>query len=321
MTIELALLYESAEDAAKGDADMEVTLDCMCAVAHRWESNMDEKILVLDIDGTLTNSEKIITEATKQGIRTVLEHGHKVILASGRPTPGMRKVEQELELEKYGGYLLSFNGGRIIDCRSGEVIYQRILPLPIIPGLYFFAKREGCGLMTYFGDHIISAFEPDEYVLLESRINDMPVKTVENFKEYVDFEVNKCIVTAAPDKAPEIEKELLRKYGDLVSVYRSEPFFIEIMPKNVDKAASLDRMLQSIGLTRENTICCGDGFNDITMIKYAGVGVAMGNAQQAVKEAADYITGTNDQDGLVQVIQEFIPRQEDSLRQDSTLPK
>ena len=91
-----------------------------------------------------------------------------------------------------------------------------------------------------------------------------------------------------------------------MSVYRSEPFFIEAMPLNVDKATSLDKMLQTIGLTRENAICCGDGFNDISMIKYAGVGVAMGNAQPPVKEAADYVTGTNDEDGLVEVVDKFV---------------
>lgn len=113
---------------------------------------MKEKALVLDIDGTLTNSRKEISEETKRGIQETLKRGHKVILASGRPTPGMRRYEQELELEKYGGYLLSFNGGRIVECRTGEVVYQRILPLSIIPGLYRFARNNGCGLVTYFGD-------------------------------------------------------------------------------------------------------------------------------------------------------------------------
>ncbi len=268
---------------------------------------MKEKVLVLDIDGTLTNSQKEISDATKRGIQGVLERGHKVILASGRPTPGMRRYEKELELEKYGGYLLSFNGARIIECRSGEIIYQRTISPGILSSLYAFAKRKGCGLITYFGDQIISAFEPDRYVELEARINGMPVKVVENFKEYVDFEVNKYLVTApSVEEAPALEMELREKFGDVASVYRSEPFFIEIMPKNVDKATSLDKMLESVGLTREDAICCGDGFNDISMIRYAGVGVAMGNAQPAVKEAADYITGTNDEDGLVQVMDKFM---------------
>lgn len=265
-----------------------------------------EKVLVLDIDGTLTNSRKEITPSTKEAIQDIMLNGHKVILASGRPTPGMRRYEEELELEKYGGYLLSFNGGRIVDCRSGEIIYQRTLPLTIIPGLYGFAKRNGCGLITYLGSTVISAFEPDEYIELEARINGLPVKPVENFVDFVDFEINKCLMTKDAETAAMLEKELQEKYGDWVSIYRSEPFFIEIMPRNVNKASSLEKMLVAIGQKRENTICCGDGFNDISMIKYAGVGVAMGNAQPEVKAAADYITATNDEDGLVQVIDRFI---------------
>ena len=270
---------------------------------------MSEKVLVLDIDGTLTNSEKQITDETKKAIWATLERGHKVILASGRPTPGMRRYEEELELKKYGGYLLSFNGGRIVDCRTGNIIYQRILPATVIPELYEFAKENNCGLLTYSGEAIISAFEPDEFAELESRINGMEIQVEEKFTEYVDFEVNKCLLTAPVDRAPALEKALQEKYKDTLSVYRSEPFFIEVMPLNVDKAASLDHMLENIGLSKEDAICCGDGFNDISMIKYAGVGVAMGNAQPAVKEAADYITATNDEDGLVPVIDNFILNQ------------
>ena len=266
---------------------------------------MTEKALVLDIDGTLTNSAKEITTATKTAIQNLMKRGQKVILASGRPTPGMRRYEEELELEKYGGYLLSFNGARIVDCHSGEIIYQRILPLTILPGLYGFAKKNGCGLITYLGNEVISAFPVDKYVEIEARINGLPVREVSNFLNFVDFDINKCLMTADPEKAEIFEEELREKYGHIASIYRSEPYFIEIMPKDVDKAASLDKMLPSIGIARENTVCCGDGFNDISMIRYAGVGVAMGNAQQPVKDAADYITATNDEDGLVRVIEKY----------------
>lgn len=266
---------------------------------------MAKKALVLDIDGTLTNSQKEITPNTKAAIQNLMERGGKVILASGRPTPGMRRYEKELELEKFGGYLLSFNGARIVDCVSGEVVYQRILPLTLLPGLYRFAKENGCGLITYLGDEVISAFPADEYVKIEARINGLPIREVENFLEFVDFDINKCLMTAPPEVAEGLEKELQEKYGDVASIYRSEPYFIEIMPQNVDKATSLDKMLPVISVNREETVCCGDGFNDISMIRYAGVGVAMGNAQQVVKEAADYITATNDEDGLIEVINKF----------------
>ena len=266
----------------------------------------DIKMLVLDIDGTLTNSQKEITPETKKAIIAIQERGHKVMLASGRPTPGMRRYEQELELEKYGGYLLSFNGGRIINCRTGEIVYQRVFPSVLVPKMYKFAQKNHCGLVTYFGDKIISAFQPDEYVSIESRINGMKVQMVPNFIDFVDFEVNKLLMTAEDAKAERFESILNEEFGDIISVYRSEPFFIELMPKGVDKASSIDRMLDTVGLTRENIICCGDGYNDVTMIEYAGVGVAMANAQEKVKEKADYITKSNDEDGIVQVIDEFI---------------
>ncbi len=267
---------------------------------------MEAKVLVLDIDGTLTNSEKKITVKTKNAIIDVMKRGHKVILASGRPTPGMLGYAKELELENYGGYLLSFNGGKIIECKTGEILFQKILPPTIVPQLYYFAEKKDCGLVTYLGDEIISARRIDQYLEIESRINDMPIKVVDNFIEYAEYDMNKCLMTAEPRDAEKYVMELNERFGEITSVYRSEPFFIEIMPKNVDKATSLDRMLESIGLTAKDAICCGDGFNDMTMIQYAGIGVAMGNAQHAVKEAADFVTSSNDHDGIVKVIKEFI---------------
>ena len=271
----------------------------------REDKALKEKALVLDIDGTLTNSKKEISAPTKAALQDILERGYKVILASGRPTPGMRRYEKELELEKYGGYLLSFNGARIVECKKGDIIYQRILPLTLLPGFYHFAKDNGCGLITYLGDEVISAFEPDKYVKIEAQINGLPVRKVDCFLDFVDFDINKCLMTADPEIAPDLERQLQEKYGHVASIYRSEPYFIEIMPQNVDKANSLEKMLESLGISRENTVCCGDGFNDISMIQFAGVGVAMGNAQQAVKDVADFITDTNDEDGLVRVIETY----------------
>jgi len=264
-----------------------------------------KKILVLDIDGTLTNSKKQITEATKQAIWELMDRGHLVALASGRPTPGMRRYEKELELDKRGGYLLSYNGARIVECISDEVVHQNFLPLQVVPELYEFARERGAGLITYDGDIVISAFEPDEYIKLEAGINWLPIRHEPDFVEYVNYDINKCLMTAPGEQAAVYEKELQERFRDIISIYRSEPFFIEIMPKDINKAVGLDLVLKGLGMGPEQAVCCGDGYNDISMIEYAKVGVAMGNAQPAVKDAADYIAPTNDEDGLVDVISRF----------------
>lgn len=267
---------------------------------------MNYKILVLDIDGTLTNSDKVISPETKKGLMMIQERGHIIILASGRPSSGMMKYAKELELEKYGGYLLSFNGARIINCRTGDIIYQQTIPRFILPKIYHFAKENSCGLITYCGDYVVSGMGIDEYIELEARINGMPVREVDDFLHFIDFDVNKCLMTAPPEKAEKLTAILQEKFVGILSIYRSEPFFIEVMPKNIDKAFSLNRMLETVGLKKEDVICCGDGYNDVTMVAYAGIGVAMANAREEVKAVADYITKSNDEDGLVEVIDKFI---------------
>ena len=269
--------------------------------------SMDKKLLAMDIDGTLTNSRKEITAATKQAVQGAILRGHKVVLASGRPTPGMRGCEEELELKRYGGYLLSYNGGRIVESHTGRVLYQKALPLSILPELYQFAAEKGCGLITYEEDEIISAFDPDKYVGLTSRNTKMKVRKEDKFIEYVNFPVCKCLMTAEPQKAEKLERQLIELCGDRVGIFRSEPYFIEVVPVNVTKAAGLAEILRYLNIRREDTVCCGDGFNDIEMLRFAGVGVAMENAQPVVKAAADYITSSNDEDGIVEVIEKFFP--------------
>lgn len=101
---------------------------------------------------------------------------------------------------------------------------------------------------------------------------------------------------------PRVKAALGRDYSAL----SSEPFFLEIMPKGIDKAKSLERLLDSLGMGREQMIACGDGYNDLTMIRYAGLGVAMENAVLPVKNAADYVTASNDEDGVALVAERFL---------------
>ena len=268
---------------------------------------MDKKVLVLDLDGTLTNSEKKITPETKAALMEMQEKGHTVVLASGRPTAGITPLAKELKLKEHGGYILSFNGGKITDCSSDEVIYQKTLPPELVPELFSLARKLDIGLLSYDEDNnIITGMHYDEYIDVEKNINHLPVKQMEKVEDYVDFPLNKCLGTAEPEMAAEAEKIYAKKFGDKLCISRSEPFFVEITPKGIDKAASLERFCKMTGNKRKDMIACGDGFNDLSMIKYAGLGVAMENAQPVVKDAADYVTASNDEDGVAKVIHKFI---------------
>jgi hypothetical protein len=267
---------------------------------------MDYRILALDLDGTLTDSGKEIPAPTLHALLEIQKQGFTVVLASGRPTPGMTHLARKLHLEKYGGYLLSYNGASITDCRTGRILFEQTIPKPFLSGLYAFACEHGTGMMTYRGDKIITGTRIDTYMELEARINHMTFKEVKDFPAFVDFPVSKCLLTGEPGHMAEAEILLKEKYGSELSIYRSEPFFLEVMPRNIDKAYSLQILCEKTGLRREQLISCGDGYNDLTMIRFAGLGVAMGNAQEIVKSAADYVTASNDNNGILKVIEKFI---------------
>lgn len=267
---------------------------------------MAYEMLVLDIDGTLTNSKKEISQTTKEAILAIQQRGHHVVLASGRPTAGIIPVADELNMKEFGGFILSFNGAKVIDYKNNEVIFQNTIPAELIPEIYQAAVEAKVGVISYDDTSIITASEIDEYIEKESKINHMPIKVVDDFVAYIDYPINKCLMTGEPSYLAEVEKSMKARFGDKLSIYRSEPFFLEIMPMHIDKAHSLEKLLDALHMSREQMISCGDGYNDLTMIQYAGKGVAMGNAQKEVREAADYITLTNDEDGVAFVIDKFL---------------
>lgn len=134
----------------------------------------------------------------------------------------------------------------------------------------------------------------------------MELKEVEDIEAYVDFAVPKYLFLDDGDYLAMVEPKVKAALGKNFSVYRSEPFFLEILPRGIDKAQSLARLLEKTGLTREEMIACGDGYNDLSMIRYAGLGVAMENGVLPVRNAADYITLSNNNDGVAHVVEKFM---------------
>lgn len=266
---------------------------------------MKYKLLVLDLDGTLTNSKKEITRHTKETLIKAQEAGLKVVLASGRPTYGVAPLANELELQKYEGYILAYNGGEIIDWKTRELMYERQLDSDLLPYLYRCAKENDFAIVTYENEYVLTEKPDDEYVLKEALLNVMKIKKVDNFLEAVKHPITKCLIVGEPSRLALLEKEMYEKLKDRMGVFRSEPYFLELVPKGIDKAQSLSVLLEEIGMTKNEMIAIGDGFNDLSMIQYAGLGIAMENAQDVVKQAADFITLSNEEDGVAYAVEKF----------------
>lgn len=262
-------------------------------------------MIALDIDGTLVSSAHNILPETRDALIAAQEKGLKVILASGRPTPGMMALAKELKLEEFGGFILSYNGGRITNVETEEVIYEVFLTPEEAHEIYELATENRVNIMAYDGDDIITERE-DEYSQLESHINAMSIKLTDDFKKAVVNRTIKTLTTGDPELLAEIEQKYIEKFGDRFSISRSLPYFLEVMPLGINKALSLGRLLDKLGMEAADLVACGDGFNDIEMVQFAGLGVAMGNAVDEVKAVSGYVTRSNDDNGIVDVIEKFI---------------
>lgn len=266
---------------------------------------MDYKILVLDLDGTLTDSRKEITWRNKEVLLWVQQKGVKLVLASGRPTYGVAPLADELQIGRYGGFVLSYNGGEIIEWETKDLLYANVLPNAVLPDLCACAQKYEMALLSYDGEFVVTEKPGDEYVQKEAFINKMDIRLCRDFLSEVPLPLPKCLIVGDPQRLVAVEAELSVLMQGVISVYRSEPYFLELVPQGIDKARSLGVLLKKLGMTREEMVAIGDGYNDLSMIEYAGMGIAMGNAQEPVKKAARYVTATNDEDGVALAVERF----------------
>ena len=279
--------------------------------------------LVLDVDGTLVGSDKKVSENTRQALIELQQRGKTVAIASGRSISGIRRTAAAIQLEQFGGYVIAYNGTTVVNCKTGECIYNQTLDQDMIKPVYEAAKELQLGITVYHDEakELLAGNGIDSYIEADAKACDITIRQVNDLVRAIDFPVNKLLLSGAPDKMKEVEKTLKERFGDKLNVFRSDPYYVEILPKFVDKSVAVDKLMKFLEINREKVICVGDSFNDLPMLRYAGKGVAMGNAQKEVKEAADYVTSSNDEDGIVEIIRKFMtPQAENDNGDDSGNP-
>ena len=276
---------------------------------------MKIKAIVLDIDGTLVSSDVSITQRTVEALISAQKKGVKVILASGRPTTGMMRFAKALKMDKYNGLLISFNGSRVVDLSSGDVIYDKPLSVEdskavlehlknfsVIPMItkdeYLYVNDVFAGTMDFGGTK-------SSIIQYESRSNNYLLCEKKDLAAFVDYPLSKILVAGDPEYLRKNYEDIYEPFKETLSGMFSAPVYFEFTANGIDKAEALDTVLKPLGIKPKNVMSFGDGHNDQSIIEYAGHGVAMGNAVDILKKVANEVTTSNDEDGIAIVLEKY----------------
>lgn len=265
---------------------------------------MKYKMIALDLDGTLNNDNRTITQRTKDALIAVQKQGVTVVLASGRQSPGLKRESETLELEKHHGILLSYNGGKIIDATTKEVIYEKSIPGDIAKRLLRHLEKMPVTPIVDDGEYIYTT-DKDGYRIWEESRNNLEIKMVNNIADEIDFCPVKVLIAAPNEVLVPTSKKIMAPFEEELSFVLSAPFYLEATMKGISKAGSLQTICDILNIKREEVIAFGDAQNDISMIEFAGMGVAMGNACEELKAAADEITLSNNDDGIAHTLEKY----------------
>lgn len=264
------------------------------------------KLLALDLDGTLTNSRKEVSEKNKEYIWRAQSKGVSIILASGRPVIGIKKVADELNLWNRGGYILAYNGGQIIDCTTREDLIKQTISPEYFHDICTIISKFQVFPLTYNDEGVICENDDNQYVRKEAYNNGIKVIKVDSLERACVNPVVKFMVVGEPSELNRAYEYLKTLFEGKLNVFFSEPYFMEITPMGIEKASALSKLSDMLGYTSENMMACGDGLNDIPMLQFAGLAVAMENAYDETKAYADYISLSNEEDGVADAIDKFI---------------
>lgn len=276
------------------------------------------KAIILDIDGTLLDDSKKMLASTRESLLKVQENGIKVVLSSGRPHRGMEKLGEELKLADFGGYLVSYNGAKVVNCETEEVVFNQALSVELSQNILEHLKSFEVIPMIEQGEYMFVNDVFDDSVRVpelnniniiqyESRGGNFKLQEIEDLAQHVDFELNKILVAGKPEYLKENYQEISLPFMAEVQGAFSAPVYYEFTAKGIDKANALIQTLEPLGIRPEEMLVFGDGENDLSMLNYGGVGIAMGNANEKVKSLADDVTEDNNSHGIYQALVKYLP--------------
>lgn len=264
------------------------------------------KLLAVDMDGTLLNSNRTISGVNKEAIKKAVKKGVQVVITSGRGRKGVENYLNEIHLGGENHYLIANNGGTVYRTSDFKCIAYKGLKGRDLKKLYALSKKFGLYMIAYTHEDTIAA-EENELTRFERGFVGNPVKIIDFNKDIKDDEdITKIIFSQTEEvldkKMLEFPEEFYRKYNSV----KTMPHILEIMDKDCNKGYGIKALADKLGIKKEEVICIGDQANDIEMVDYAGLGIAMGNAIDELKGIAQYVTSDNDDNGVAKAIEKFI---------------
>ena len=287
------------------------------------------KLIFVDLDGTLLNQYGIVPENTKKVIKKTIENGTDVIIASGRPVDSIKTIAKEIESENY---FIAGNGAIIYDIQKDEIIYNKFLSKEKILELIKICEENSISYNVYT-DKIILATALKYNVLYYQKENlnkkenmQTKISIVENMYEYVkNMKEDKFLKMTICDENKTVFKSIMRKLKQIQGIeildvshmsrktikkgteeITIEYYYTEISAQNVDKWNAIEHLIKKINVKKEEIIAIGDNINDKNMIQKAGLGIAMKDSSIEIQQIADYITTSNNDEGVALVLEKYV---------------
>ena len=268
---------------------------------------MSIKLIGIDLDGTLLNSQHLVTDRVRESIRYAQDKGVQIVLASGRPFSGMFPILRDLKISNEKNYVITNNGSMIRDISTGEVLHQNALSFED----YLHIEKLASSLsiaMHVVSDRFVYTADRNigKYTVYESYLSSIPLvyRPVDEMTDDICY--SKCMFSAESDMLEAIIPRIPDEYYEKYEVYRSASFYLEFLRKNSTKGFALQKIAKEFGLKSSEIMCLGDHENDYSMFHVADTKIAMGNGIDLLKENATFVTTTNNEDGVAVAIEKYI---------------
>ncbi len=279
----------------------------MRTVAITLKKTMSIKLIAIDMDGTLLLPDHTISPAVKQAIARARKRGVNVVLTTGRPYAGVESYLKALDMNQPQDYCITYNGALVQKANDGSTVAQTALSYDDYRYLEQLSREVGSHFHA-LDRHTLYTANRDisRYTVHESFVATIPLVFCEAEKMDPNTTFLKVMMIDEPEILDQAIARIPAEVREKYTVLKSAPYFLEILDKRVTKGTGVKALADALNIRPEEVMTIGDQENDIAMLEYAGVGVAMGNAIDSVKKVADYVTKTNLEDGVAYAIEKFV---------------